>query len=138
MVSLKVLRKWPLKLDNNCNAYTRDVIQWNVARRCTFKIHQNHTTVDRIFDHYMPFLSSNLFRVTHYWLSKNTGVLTKFPKMFWSIESEFRTSTTYVIWSLNDSSSFDKRSLGRSSRDKTTVFVVNKKRQAFYLFYLFI
>ena len=38
MVTLKVPRKWSLKLDNNCNAHTRDVIQWNVARRFTFKI----------------------------------------------------------------------------------------------------
>ena len=27
MVALKVLRKWPLKLDNNCNIYTGDPIQ---------------------------------------------------------------------------------------------------------------
>ena len=43
MVTLKVLRKWQLKLDNKWNAHTWDVIEWNVAWRCTFKNHQNHT-----------------------------------------------------------------------------------------------
>ena len=41
--TLKVLRIWPLKLDNKCNAHTGDEIQWNVARRCTLKNPQNHT-----------------------------------------------------------------------------------------------
>ena len=40
MVALKVLRKWPLKLGNNCNPYTGDLIQWNVDRKCVFKIHK--------------------------------------------------------------------------------------------------
>ena len=58
---MKVQRKWPLKLGNNCNPYTGDPIQWNAARHC-------------------PHLFTGHLLLTSH---KNTDLLTKLPKIEW-------------------------------------------------------
>ena len=48
------------------------------------------------FDHYMPFLSINLFKGhTLLTLAQNTGVFTKSPKLFWRCGA--RKCTLYLV-----------------------------------------
>ena len=81
MVTLNVPGKWPLKLDtnhDNCNTYTGDTIQWNVAWRCSFKNNKKSYNNNHWHNFCLHFdivgiysrkrISPPSFNISEYWL----------------------------------------------------------------------